>query len=414
MENIIRDTLLQHFLANGLITSAQHGFLPKKSCITNLLETMDILTQAIEDGYPIDIIFLDFAKAFDTVAHSRLILKLSSYGIVDRLLNWIKAFLGDRFQRVVLGDNISEWIRVLSGVPQGSVLGPLLFVIFINDLVKNLPDSCKCKLFADDTKLISIIKCNQDCDKLQLALDKLVQWSNTWLLKFNNDKCKVMHCGVNNNEYDYVMESKSLSKTELERDLGVYVSKDLNWQYHINYMVNKANRVLGSIKHTFSYLDANSIKLLFTSLVRPHLEYAAPIWNPNSSGIGKSQQIENIQRRATRTQDLKRFSYQDRLYLLNLPSLENRRSRGDLIQFFKIMNGINDVEWHNPPRLMSLNRESRFHNKRIERELTKVRSIRYDFLPNRIARKWNSLSQEVVNLTETNKFKNAIDKFQLK
>jgi ribonucleases P/MRP protein subunit RPP40 len=179
-------------------------------------------------------------------------------------------------------------------------------------------------------------------------------------------------------------------------------------------MVNKANRVLGSIKHTFSYLDANSIKLLFTSLVRPHLEYAAPIWNPNSSGIGKSQQIENIQRRATRTQDLKRFSYQDRLYLLNLPSLENRRSRGDLIKFFKIMNGINDVEWHNPPRLMSLNRESRFHNKRIERELTKVRSIRYDFLPNRIARKWNSLSQEVVNLTETNKFKNAIDKFQLK
>jgi ribonucleases P/MRP protein subunit RPP40 len=172
--------------------------------------------------------------------------------------------------------------------------------------------------------------------------------------------------------------SKSLSKTELERDLGVYVSKDLNWQYHINYMVNKANRVLGSIKHTFSYLDANSIKLLFTSLVRPHLEYAAPIWNPNSSGIGKSQQIENIQRRATRTQDLKRFSYQDRLYLLNLPSLENRRSRGDLIKFFKIMNGINDVEWHNPPRLMSLNRESRFHNKRIERELTKVRSIRYE------------------------------------
>jgi ribonucleases P/MRP protein subunit RPP40 len=120
--------------------------------------------------------------------------KKSQVSIVDRLLNWIKAFLGDRFQRVVLGDNISEWIRVLSGVPQGSVLGPLLFVIFINDLVKNLPDSCKCKLFADDTKLISIIKCNQDCDKLQLGLGKLVQWSNTWLLKFNNDKCKVMHC----------------------------------------------------------------------------------------------------------------------------------------------------------------------------------------------------------------------------
>ena len=258
METIVRDALMQHFLINGFIISEQHGFVPKKSCITNLLETMDLLTQAIEDGYPADIIFLDFAKAFDTVAHTRLISKLSSYGIVDKLLNWIKAFLNDRFQRVILGDNISQWIRVVSGVPQGSVLGPLLFVIFINDLVKNLPESCKCKLFADDTKLISIIKSNQDCEKMQLALDKLVFWSKTWLLKFNNDKCKVMHFGKNNLQFDYVMESNYLSKTEIERDLGVYVSRDLNWQHHINYMVNKANRILGVIKNTFSYLDANS------------------------------------------------------------------------------------------------------------------------------------------------------------
>ena len=117
-----------------------------------------------------------------------------------------------------------------------------------------------------------------------------------------------------------------------------------------------------------------------------------------------------MQRKATKTHDIKNFSYQDRLLLLNLPSLEKRRSRGDLIQFFKIMTGINEVQWHNPPRLMNLSRESRGHNKRIERELTKVRSIRYDFLPNRIANQWNLLNQETVNLTGTNKFKNAIDK----
>ena len=217
--------------------------------------------------YPIDIIFLDFAKAFDTVAHKRLELRLFSYGFLDKLLNWIKAFLNNRLQRVVLGDNISEWIRVLSGVPQGSVLGALLFIIFINDLILNLS-----KLYADDTKLLSIIKCKNDCENLQIAIDKLVDSSKKWLLKFNIEKCKVMHIGNNNSDFKYLMESKVLTTTEIEKDLGVYLSKDLKWDFHINYMINKANRVLIMINHTFKYLDKNSLKLLFTSLVRPQLE----------------------------------------------------------------------------------------------------------------------------------------------
>ena len=135
------------------------------------------------------------------------------------------------------------------------------------------------------------------------------------------------------------------------------------------------------IKNSFNYLDATSLKLLFTSLVRPHLEYAATIWNPNSKGLGMARQIESIQRRATRIPDLKGLSYEDRLFALNLPSLEKRRLRGDLIEFFKIMNGKIDLHWHNPPRVICLDRESKYHNQRIERQLTKVRTIRYDFLP---------------------------------
>ena len=163
---------MQDFIVNNLIISEQHGFVPKKSCCTNLLETMEILTQAIEDGHPIDIIYLIFSKAFDTVAHRRLIIKLPTFGIVDKMLEWIRAFLSGRTQRLIhIGDFISKWIHVLSGVPQGSVLGPLLFIIFINDLINNLPEGCNCKLYADDTKLISI-RFKNECLVLQSALDK--------------------------------------------------------------------------------------------------------------------------------------------------------------------------------------------------------------------------------------------------
>jgi len=398
---------MQHLLVNNLIINEQHGFVPNKSCCTNLLETMDLITQAIDDDFPVDILFLDFAKAFDTVVHTRLSKKLIKYGFVDGLLAWLMAFLSNRFQRVILGENISEWIKVLSGVPQGSVLGPLLFIIFINDLISNIPDSCKCKLYADDTKILSIIRCNQDCDELQNAINKLVEWSNKWLLKFNKDKWKVMHIGRHNVEHKYFMDSNQLAKTELEKDLGVFVSKDLKWDDHINYMINKANRVLGLIKNSFSHLDTNSTKLLFTSLVRPHLEYGASIWNPTS--VCKSKQIESVQRRATKITPLKGLTYQERLFVLNLPTLENRRLRGDLIEFFKIMKDKSNLHWHNPPRFMNSGRESKFHSLRIERQLTKVGSLRYNFLPNRVANKWNSLSQSAVDVNDLNQFKKAVD-----
>jgi ribonuclease P/MRP protein subunit RPP40 len=188
---------------------------------------------------------------------------------------------------------------------------------------------------------------------LQIAIDKLIEWSKEWLLKFNNEKCKVMHIGNNNSDFEYIMESKILSTTEIEKDLGVYLSKDLKWDFHINYMINKANRVLGMIKHPFKYLNKNSLKLLFTSLVRSQLEYAAPIWNSHSNGIDKIKQIENIQRRATRILSLKGLSYEDRLLELGLPTLEKRRNRGDLIEFFKIIKNKIELIWHNSPRLMN-------------------------------------------------------------
>jgi ribonuclease P/MRP protein subunit RPP40 len=194
---------------------------------------------------------------------------------------------------------------VTSGVPQGSVLGPLLFVIFINDLsMKILNDS---KLYADDTKVISIIRNSVDSNILQNDIETLVDWSNEWLIKFNESKCKVMHIGKNNEKFKYQMNNSILSETELEKDLGIFISNDLEWSQHVNTAVGKANRQLGLIKSSFQNLNEFTIKLLYKSLVRPHLEYGAAIWSPYwQYDIDK---LEAFQRRATKIESLRGYSY---------------------------------------------------------------------------------------------------------
>ena len=168
-EKIIRKRMIQHLVDNGTISINQHGFVNSKSCLTNLLETHDIITEALNRGFSIDLALLDFSKAFDLVVHVGLLLKTKSLGFDKDIVDWIKAFLSDRRQRVVMGDISSEWQFVTSGVPQGSVLGPLLFIIYINDM----PDLLEhfCKLFADDSKLIGIIKNSFDSISFQKDLD---------------------------------------------------------------------------------------------------------------------------------------------------------------------------------------------------------------------------------------------------
>ena len=296
-ESLIREIIEAHLTLNNLIVKQQHGFMRGKSCATNLLESLDIITASLEKHLPVDILFTDFRSAFNKVSHRLLVeVKLPAYGIRGKLLNWIRDFLTDRQQRVVLCGVTSKWLCVSSGVPQGSVLGPVLFIIFINDLAAKLVNNPK--LFADDTKLIGVISDESSTASIQLDLDTIATWCKTWLMELNEKKCKVMHIGHRNPKTNYAINGVDLTKTTLEKDLGVWISSDLKPSHHIDSAVCTANKVWGQIKHSFRYITCKSFKLLFCSLVRPHLEYGACVWTPFlKKDIAK---LENMQRRATK------------------------------------------------------------------------------------------------------------------
>ena len=189
IESLIRDRLLQHLQDNDLLADNQYGFRPKRSCATQLLKVLEDWTTILESHNPLDVVYLDFQKAFDSVPHQRLLWKLRSYGVSGKLLKWIESFLVNRRQQVVLHGSSSDWSEVVSGVPQGSVLGPLLFLVYVNDLPRGVRSSLT--MFADDTKLYSSVSTPQHVCALQADLDELSRWSDTWQLPFNQGKCKV-------------------------------------------------------------------------------------------------------------------------------------------------------------------------------------------------------------------------------
>ena len=220
-ESFIRDALCSHLSSNDLLSPRQFGFCKGRSCVTQLLSTLDDWFYYLDQSIPVDAIYLDFRKAFDTVPHKRLLSKLQGYVIHDNLLKWIEDFLSCRTQYVSINDKCSETVPVSSGVPQGSVLGPSLFIYFINDL----PNVCETLLniFADDTKAYTHVSSPEDCRRLQRTLDKLTEWSDKNMIGFNTDKCKVLHLGKTNLKHDYVMKdgynSNVLVKTVCEKDL---------------------------------------------------------------------------------------------------------------------------------------------------------------------------------------------------
>ena len=246
----------------NLFADEQHGFVPNRDYMTNLL-------LALEDWSDIDIIYTDFAKAFDSVPHKRLILKLTSLGIEGDVLHWIKSFLTGRRHRVTVDGKLSDWVNVISGIPQGSVLGHTLFVIFINDM----PDVARncLKLFADDAKLYGTIRFEDDVISLQNDINNLTEWSKMWQLPFNVGKCKCMLIGKGKSHHSYQLDQNMLENVKEEKDLGVIIDNQLKFHTHTSASVKKANSILGLIKRSFVALDEDTPPPFYSHLWYVHI-----------------------------------------------------------------------------------------------------------------------------------------------
>ena len=402
MESLIRDALVSHMMKHNLFADQQHGFVPLRDCITQLLLCLEDWTGLIESGEPFDIIYTDFSKAFDSVPHKRLMVKLESYGIRGDILNWIESFLSGRTQCVAVEGIHSTWKKVLSGIPQGSVLGPILFVIFINDL----PDEVKfnhCKMFADDCKLYGTV--NQT-NLMQSDLNSLANWSEKWQLPFNTSKCKVMHVGISNKKKTYELNSQELQVINSEKDLGVHVDDELKFHVHTAAATKKANQTVGVIKRTYESRDPVTITTLYKAMVRPLLEYGNVIWGPFYTGDIRA--VEAIQHRVTKLiPELKDLTYEERIKSLKLPSLRYRRRRGDMITMYKLTKGLirmDQEELFSPPMTLF----TRGHHQRVYKETAMTRARRTTF-SYRAVDDWNSLPIDVINAPSLNTFKNKLD-----
>ena len=246
MEHIIASNLSKHLNKHNILYELQHGFREKRSCETQFIQLVEDLGRQLSLGKQTDLILLDFSKAFDKVNHLKLLYKLSCFGVKGNTLDWIQSFLTGRSQTVVLDVESSEEVKVTSGVPQGSVLGPLLFLLYINDLPENIQSQVR--LFADAVYLT--VTNMQDSQVLQSDLESLQHWERTWDMEFNPGKCQVIHITRSKSPVKsrYFMHNQELESVDAAKYLGVTISKDLSWNTHINNITSTANKTLGFVK----------------------------------------------------------------------------------------------------------------------------------------------------------------------
>ena len=403
-ERLLKDAMLTFLLENNLLGESQHGFLPNRSCCTALLSFLEEVTLSVDNRNYVDAVYLDFSKAFDSVPHRRLIIKLQSFGFDGSLLKWIVSFLTGRKQQVKIGNSLSSPLPVTSGVPQGSVLGPLLFVIFIEDIDRDLKS--KTLKFADDIRIFSSF-CDPNfgssvSNHLQDDLSKISNWCATWLLKLSPTKCSCIHFGYCNPMRSYNISDSVLPDCHTVVDLGITISDDLKPSTQCFRAAARANRMIGTIKLAFKFLDVRSLSILYKAFVLPLLDYCSVVWCPYY--VKDIEVLERVQRRFTRILPAFRdLPYKDRLKHFQLTSLFTRRLGFDLVMVYKIT--------HNLVNLKSdeffdydVDSRTRGHGYKIRCFHSRL-DIRKHFFTSRVIPVWNSLPRSCVDAANVSSFK---------
>ena len=419
LEHIIVSNINKHLAFESILAilaDCQHGFRSQRSCETQLVQFYHDMVSNLDGARDrgqkqTDVIIMDFAKAFDKVPHRRLLYKLGYYGIRGSTHKWISSWLSERSQKVVLDGQASDPVPVLSGVPQGSVLGPVLFLIFINDLPDNIRSSVR--LFADDCVLYRNIKSPIDCQILQDDLNSLSQWETDWQMKFNVAKCHSMrvtrHLPDKQILFDYTLHQQKLEQVQSAKYLGLTITDNLDWGQHVSEISCKATKTMGFLRRNLALAPKHTKEVAYKTLVRPQLEYAAPIWNPYHKL--QIQEVEKVQRTAARW-TCRRWrntsSVGDMLDELEWPSLEARREQSSLTFFYKIYSGtvsLDKDKYLTPAP--NLQRTSASHDLQYTRYFAYSDALKNSFFPRTIPL-WNSLPSSVVSSKTIEEFKGLI------
>lgn len=395
LEHIIHNQMLNFLDAHNFLSKSQHGFRKGFSTCTQLVETIHDFSTSINNRTQIDAIFMDFSKAFDKVSHTKLLHKVHKVFKNNQLTAWIAAYLTYRKQFVSFRDSISSVVTVDSGVPQGSVLGPLLFLIYINDIVHDIPVNIK--LFADDCVLYNEINTKADQILLNSALQKVASWCHQWQMVINSEKTVFMRITHRKKPltFDYNINNTFLSEVSCCKYLGLWISNDLKWNTHINYVISNANRKLFFLRRALK-LTTPSVRLLaYKSVVLPILDYAVMIWDPHTKT--NLTKLEKVQRRAARFiyNTFTRTSVTELLKRTNLPSLAQRNRCSRLKFLYQLIKGHYKIDITEIISFSSGYATRQRHSLTITPFSSRNNCFKYSFFPRTII-EWNNLNDDVV------------------